>query len=64
MFAKSFPLKKFLLLFSFIYLVYLIKCALGINLLDSYALPEFVKYPLVVADCTVHLKVEFCKQNH
>lgn len=61
MVVNYFSLKKSLFLLVIIYLVYLTKSALGIDLLEGYALPEFVKYPLVIADCTVHLKVNFCK---
>ena len=55
-------LKKALLLLIFIYLVYLTKSALGIDLSHKYSLPQFVKYPLIVADCAVDLKINFCKK--
>lgn len=62
MFANSSPKKKAFLILVFIYLVYLIKSALGINLLEKYAVPQFIKYPLMVADCAVDLKINFCKK--
>ena len=61
MFANYFFIKKALFVLVFIYFLYLTKSALGIDLLDKYAMPQFVKYPLIVADCAVHLKVNFCK---
>ena len=64
MFANYYSLKKAFLLLIFIYLVYLTKTALGINLLDKYHAPQFVKYPLVVAGCAVEFKVNFCKKTH
>lgn len=64
MFAHYFSIKKTLFLLVFIYFIYLTKSALGINLSDKYSMPEIVKYPLVVADCTIHLKVNFCNRPH
>ncbi len=55
-------LKKALLLLILIYVVYLTKSALGIDLSHRYSLPQFVKYPLLVTDCVVDLKVNFCKK--
>jgi hypothetical protein len=54
--------KKAFLLLSLIYLVYLIKTALGINILDKYSAPRFIKYPLIAADCAVDLKINFCRK--
>ncbi len=62
MFANYSPRKKALLLLVFIYLGYLIKSALGINVLNKYAVPQFVKYPLIMADCAVDLKINFCNK--
>lgn len=53
-------IKKAFLLLSFIYLVYLTKSFLGINFLERYSMPRFVKYPLIAADCAVDLKINFC----
>ena len=52
--------KKAFLLLTFIYLGYLTKSVLGINLLQRYSMPRFVKYPLIAADCAVDLKINFC----
>ncbi len=54
--------KRTLLVLILIYLIYLVKCALGINISNRYTVPGFVKYPLIVTDCVVDLKINFCQR--
>lgn len=43
-----------------IYIIYLSKSALGINLSDQYSLPNFFKIPLTAMDCMMPIKGNYC----
>lgn len=53
-------LKKSSLGLVCLYVIYLSKSALGINLSDRYTLPNFFKIPLTAMDCMMPIKGNYC----
>lgn len=59
---KNEPLKKSSLILVCLYVIYLSKSALGINISDRYTLPKFFKLPLVAMDCMLPIEGNYCHQ--
>lgn len=54
--------KKLSLMMVTIYLLYLGKSALGINLSDRYTAPQLFKAPFAAMDCVLPIEGNYCHQ--
>ena len=54
--------KKLSLMMVSIYLLYLGKSAIGINLSDKYSVPQLFKAPFVAMDCILPIEGNYCHQ--
>lgn len=60
--SSALRFKKLSLMMVSIYLLYLGKSALGINLSDKYSVPQLFKAPFTVMDCVLPIEGNYCHQ--
>ena len=60
--SSALKFKKLSLMMVSIYLLYLGKSALGINLSDKYSVPQLFKAPFAAMDCVLPIEGNYCHQ--
>lgn len=60
--SSALKFKKLSLMMVTVYLLYLGKSALGINLSDKYSAPQLFKAPFVAMDCVLPIEGNYCHQ--
>ena len=60
--SSALKFKKLSLMMVSIYLLYLGKSALGINLSDKYSAPQLFKAPFAAMDCILPIEGNYCHQ--
>jgi hypothetical protein len=61
--SSALKFKKLSLMMVTVYLLYLGKSALGINLSDKYTVPQLFKAPFVAMDCILPIEGNYCYKS-